>query len=120
MAVAAATGTAVFLAFVEQALIPALLRERPDAVVVMDNLGAHKAAAVREALDRAGIGCRYLPAYSPDMNPIEQAWSKLKARMRTKAARSRGALESALPDALRAITAQNARGWFRHCGYRTD
>ena len=53
------------------------LRERPDAVVVMDNLGAHKAAAVRGALDRAGIGHRYLPAYSPDMNPIEQAWSKL-------------------------------------------
>ena len=119
-AVAAATGTAVFLAFVEQALIPALLRERPDAVVVMDNLGAHKAAAGRGALDRAGIGCRYLPAYSPDMNPIEQAWSKLKARMRANAARSREALERALPDALRAITAQNARGWFRHCGYPTD
>src|SRR3712207_5038956 len=120
MTVAAATGTAVFLAFVEQALIPALLRERPDAVVVMDNLGAHKAAAVRGALDRAGIGYRYLPAYSPDMNPIEQARSKLKARMRTQAARSRAALERALPDALRAITAQNARGWFRHCGYRSE
>ncbi len=120
MAVAAATGTAVFLAFVERALIPALLRERPDAVVVMDNLGAHKAAAVRGALDRAGIGHRYLPAYSPDMNPIEQAWSKLKARMRAEAARSREALERALPDALGTITAQNARGWFRHCGYRTE
>jgi transposase len=119
MAVAAATGTAVFLAFVEQALIPALLRERPEAVVVMDNLGAHKAAAVRRALDRAGIGHRYLPAYSPDMNPIEQAWAKLKARMRAEAARSREALERALPAALRAITAQNARGWFRHCGYPT-
>jgi transposase len=120
MAVAAATGTAVFHAFVVQALIPALLRERPDAVVVMDNLAAHKAAIVREALNQAGIGCRYLPAYSPDMNPIEQAWSKLKAQLRAKAARSREALERALPDALQTITAQNARGWFRHCGYQSN
>jgi transposase len=117
MAVAAATGTAVFRAFVEQALIPALLRERPDAIVVMDNLAAHKAAVVRRAFDRAGIGHRYLPAYSPDMNPIEQAWSKLKAHPRAKAARSREALERALPDALRTVTAQDACGWFRHAGY---
>ena len=119
MSVAAATGTAVFLAFVEQALAPAL-RERPGAIVVMDNLPAHKAEAVRGALDRAGLSHRYLPPYSPDLNPIEQAWAKLKARMRAEAARSREALERALPDALRAITAQNARGWFRHCGYPTD
>ena len=68
MSVAAATGTgtAVFLAFIEQALVPAL-RERPEALVVMDNLPAHKAAAVRHALDRAGLGHRYLPAYSPDL-----------------------------------------------------
>ena len=69
--VAAATGTAVFLAFAEEVLIPAL-RERPDALVVMDNLGAHKAEKVREALDRAGLAHRYLPPYSPDMNPIER------------------------------------------------
>jgi transposase len=117
MAVAAATSTAVFRAFVEQALIPVLLRGRPDAIVVMDNLAAHKAAIVREAFDRAGIGHRYLPAYSPDMNPIEQAWSKLKAHLRAKAARSREALERALPVALRTVTAQDARGWFRHAGY---
>ena len=117
MAVAAATSTAVFRAFVEQALIPVLLRGRPDAIVVMDNLAAHKAAIVREAFDRAGIGHRYLPAYSPDMNPIEQAWSELKARLRAKAARSREALERALPGALRTVTAQDARGWFRHAGY---
>jgi len=117
MAVAAATSTAVFRAVVEQALIPVLLRGRPDAVVVMDNLAAHKAAIVRKAFDRAGIGHRYLPAYSPDMNPIEQAWSKLKAHLRAKAARSREALERALPVALRTVTAQDARGWFRHAGY---
>ena len=117
MTVAAATGTAVFLAFVTQVLIPVLAREKPDAVVVMDNLAAHKAAGVREALEAAGIAYRYLPAYSPDRNPIEQAWSKLKARLRARAARSREALENAIPDALETITPSDAQGWFRHAGY---
>ena len=116
MTVAAATGTAVFLAFVEQVLIPVLLRERPDAVVVMDNLAAHKAALVREALDRAGISYRYLPAYSPDMNPIELAWSKLKALLRSVGARSCEALDQAIPGALATIIPSNALGWFRHAG----
>src|SRR3954464_8946708 len=110
--VAAATGTAVFLAFAEEVLIPAL-RERPDALVVMDNLGAHKAEAVRGALDRAGLAHRYLPSYSPDLNPIERAWSKLKTRLRAVGARSKEALEQALGPALATITAQDARGWFR-------
>ena len=125
--VAAATGTAVFLAFTEEVLIPAL-RERPDALVVMDNLGAHKAEKVREALDRAGLGHRGpwpragaagpgLPSYSPDMNPIERAWSKLKTRLRAVGARSKEALEAALGPALATITAQDARGWFRLAGY---
>ena len=118
MTVAGATSTAVFLAFVTQVLIPALQRTRPDAVVVMDNLAAHKAAAVRRALDQAGISYHYLPAYSPDMNPIEQAWSKLKTCLRAKAARTRDALECALPDALATLTPSNAQGWFRHAGYR--
>jgi transposase len=116
MSVAAATGTAVFLAFAEQVLVPAL-RDRPDAVVVMDNLAAHKAAIVRDALDRAGLAYRYLPPYSPDLNPIEQAWSKLKTRLRAEGARSREALEAALGPALATITAQDARGWFRLAGY---
>ena len=116
MSVAAATSTAVFLAFVEQALVPAL-KERPDAVVVMDNLAAHKAEAVRGALDRAGLAYRYLPPHSPDLNPIEEGWSKLKARLRAEGARSREALEAALGPALAAITAQDARGWFRLAGY---
>jgi transposase len=118
MGVAAATGTAVFLAFAEQVLAPAL-RARPGAVVVMDNLAAHKAEAVRAALDRAGLGHRYLPPYSPDLNPIEPAWSKLKARLRAEGARSRGALEAALGPALATITAQDARAWFRLPGYAT-
>jgi transposase len=116
MSIAAATGTAVFLAFIEQALVPAL-RGRPGAVVVMDNLPAHKAELVRTALDRAGLSHRYLPPYSPDLNPIEQAWSKLKARLRTEGARSREALDAALGPALAAITSQDAQSWFRHCGY---
>jgi DDE superfamily endonuclease len=72
MSIAAATGTAVFLAFVEQVLVPAL-QERPDAIVVMDNLAAHKAEAVRSALDRAGLSHRYLPPYSPDLNQPDRA-----------------------------------------------
>jgi transposase len=116
MSVAAATGTAVFLAFVEQALAPAL-RARPDALVVMDNLAAHKAEVVRGALGRAGLGHRYLPPYSPDLNPIEPCWSKIKARLRTVGARSREALDQALGPALATITARDARGWFRLAGY---
>jgi transposase len=120
MTVAAATGTAVFLAFVTQVLIPVLAREKPDGIVVMDNLAAHKAASVRRALEAAGIAYRYLPAYSPDRNPIEQAWSKLKTRLRARTARSREALEHAIPDALRTITPNDARGWFRHAGYEPN
>src|ERR671912_2088533 len=116
MGVPPATSTAVFVAFAEQVLAPAL-RDRPDAIVVMDNLPAHKAEAVRVARDRAGLGRRYLPPYSPDLNPIEQAWSKLKTRLRAEGARSREALEEALGPALDAITAQDARGWFRLAGY---
>ena len=116
MSIAVATSTAVFLAFTEQLLVPAL-HDRPDALVVMDNLPAHKAAAVRDALDRAGLGHRYLPPYSPDLNPIEQAWSKLKTGLRATAARSREALEAALGPALATITAQDAQGWFRLAGY---
>jgi transposase len=116
MSIAAATSTAVFSAFVEQLLAPAL-RGRPDAVVVMDNLAAPKAAAVRHALGRAGISHRHLPAHSPDLDPIEPCWSKLKGRLRAKAARGLEALEAELGPALAAITAQDARGWFRPAGY---
>jgi transposase len=122
MTVAAGTGTDVFLAFVTEIPIPALRRQRPDAVVIMDNRAAHKAAVVRQAFEQAKINYRYLPAYSPDMNPIEPAWSKLKTYLRetylrARAARSREALEAAIPDALRTITADDAQGWFRHAGY---
>jgi len=116
MSIAAATTTAVFLAFVEQALIPAL-RARPDAIVVMDNLGAHKAERVRDAFEAARIAYRHLPSYSPDLNPIEPCWSKLKGWLRVRAARSLEALDAELGPALATITAQDAQGWFRFCGY---
>ena len=116
MSIAAATSTAVFLAFAEQVLVPAL-RERPDTILVMDNLPAHKAQAVRGALDRAGLAHRYLPSYSPDLNPIEPAWSKLKTSLRAAGARTREALEEALGPALATISAKDAQSWFRHAGY---
>ena len=118
MSIAAATSTAVFLAFLEQVLIPAL-RARPEALVAMDNLAPHRAAAVRDALDRAGLAHRYLPAYSPDTNPIEPCWSKLKGKLRDIAPRTIEALDAALPDALGAITPEDARAWFHFCGYRS-
>ena len=116
MSIAAATTGAVFLAFVEQALLPAL-RARPDAVVVMDNLGAHKAERIRRAFETAKVTYRYLPSYSPDFNPIEPCWSKLTGGLRAKAVRPLEALEAELGPALATITAQDAPGWFRLCGY---
>ena len=116
MSVEAATSTPVFLAFVEQVLLPAL-RGRPDAVVVMDNLGAHKGEQVRRAFEAAKVSYRYLPSYSPDLNPIEPCWSKLKGGLRARAARTLEALEAELGPALATITAQDAQGWFRLCGY---
>lgn len=118
MTVASATTTAVFRAFVEQVLLPAL-RARPNSTVVMDNLAPHKAACVRDALDAAGISYRYLPPYSPDLNPIELAWSKLKTALRQAEARSLDQLDAELPHALATITASDAQGWFRHAGYRS-
>jgi len=117
MSVEAATGGAVFLAYLDRVLLPELCRTRPDAVLVLDNLRAHKTAAVRGLLDRSGFLYRYLPAYSPDLNPIEPAWSKLKAELRRVAARTAEALHRALGPALDTITARDAAGFFRHAGY---
>src|SRR3712207_5153329 len=117
MSVEAATGAAVFHAYLDRVLLPALRRAKPDAVLVMDNLPAHKAPKVRALLDRSGFAYRYLPAYSPDLNPIEPAWAKLKAELRRLAARTTAALHHALGPALDTITAQDAAGFFRHAGY---
>ena len=116
MTVVAATSTAVFRALVEQVLAPAL-RDRPGALVVMDNLAPHKAAVVHEAIRAAGLEPRLLPRYSPDLNPIEQCWSKIKTLLRAREARSLDELDRELPAVLAAITPRDARGWFRLCGY---
>jgi transposase len=117
MGVKAATSGAVFHAYLERVLLPALRERKPDAVLVMDNLGAHKTPKVRELLDRSGFPYRYLPAYSPDLSPIEPAWSKVKGELRRVAARDIDALQRALGPALASVTAANARAYFRHCGY---
>ena len=83
----------------------------------MDNLRAHKSVQVKQAIESKGCQLLFLPSYSPDLSPIEEAFSKLKAILRRAGARTREALEEALAQALRTITAQDARGWFQHCGY---
>jgi transposase len=102
---------------VEEALAPSL---RPGQVVVMDNLTAHKGERVRELIEERGCELVFLlPPYSPDFNPIEQAFSKLKGMLRTAEARTREALIEAIGAALSAVSAQDASGFFGHCGYRT-
>ena len=83
----------------------------------MDNLRAHKAPRVRALLDTSGFAYRCLPAPSPDLNPIEPAWAKVKAELRRIAARTADALHKAIGPTLAAVTAQDATGFFRHCGY---
>ena len=85
--------------------------------MVADNLSVRRVAGVRQLIEDRGAQLLYLPPYSPDFNPIEQAWSKLKQRLRGVKARVLEQLEPAIADALPAITAQNARAFFRHCGY---
>jgi transposase len=117
MSIPAATDGEVFHAYLEQVLLPELRQGRPDAVLVMDNLNAHKAAAVRTLLDNTGLAYRYLPPYSPDLNPIELAWAKMKSHLRKVAARTVGGIHEALAPALDAISPKDARGFFRHAGY---
>ena len=111
MTIEEATDTEIFLAYVEQVLCPAL---QSGDVVVMDNLSSHKVNGVRELIQQAGAEVLYLPPYSPDLNPIEKAWAKLKQLLRSAKARTQEALDHALAEALRLITADNARAWFRH------
>jgi transposase len=115
MAVEGPTTSTVFEAYVEEALCPSL---SPGQVVVMDNLSAHKGGRVKDLIEGRGCELLYLPPYSPDYNPIEQAFSKLKGLLRRAGARTREALIGAMGEALNVITAQDASGFFGHCGYR--
>ena len=117
MSIEASTSSAVFLAFVEPVLLPVLQRDKPGAIVVMDNLSAHKRADILAAFDAAGIRVRFLPRYSPDLSPIEPGWAKLKGILRAKEARTVEALSEELAPALNAITATDAKAWFKLCGY---
>ena len=115
LAVQSATTATVFEAYVEKVLAPSL---RHGQIVVMDNLGAHKGARVKELIEERGCKILYLlPPYSPDFNPIEEAFSKLKGALRTAQARTREALIEALGIAISAVTARDARGFFEHGGY---
>ena len=115
LAVEGATTAAVFETYVERVLAPTLRKRQ---VVVMDNLSAHKGERVRELIEGRGCELLYLPSYSPDLNPIEEAFSKIKGLIRKAQARSREALLEAIGAAISALSAQDARGFFGHCGYR--
>lgn len=104
------TDTDIFLAYVEHLLYPVL---KAGDVVVMDNLSAHKAPAVQQWIEKAGAEVLYLPPYSPDLNPIEKAWAKIKQRLCEAKARTKEALDQAITDALPHITPANAKAWFR-------
>jgi transposase len=109
-----AVSTAVFEASVEHVLAPTL---SPGQVVVLDNLSVHTSARARQAIEAKGCQMLFLPAYSPDLTPIEEAFSKLKAFLRRVGARTRDALGEAIEAGLETITKQDAAGWFGHCGY---
>lgn len=109
-----ATDTAVFQAYVRAVLVPSL---RPGDIVIMDNLRPHKNPGTLALIAAAGASVRFLPAYSPDLNPIEMMWSKVKARLRAAEAHTPADLLAAIAAALGAVTPENARGWFAACGY---
>lgn len=116
MEVAGSIDGDAFFVFLQEVLGPCL---RAGDVVLMDNLSTHKSARMAEAIRARGAQLIFLPRYSPDFNPIEGAWSKLKAYLRKAAARTPSALDRALARGLARISAANARGWFQHAGYRT-
>lgn len=108
---------ACFLAYVQQVLVPTL---EPGEVVIMDNLSTHKIPAVQAAIEEAGASLRFLPAYSPDFNPIENAFSKLKAALRKAAARTVPALWQAISIAIDSFTPQDCANYFAAAGYEPD
>src|SRR5262249_28166204 len=114
MIIEGAATAAAFEAYLEPILVPNL---RTGQIVVMDNLSVHKGARVRHLIEEKGCQVLFLPAYSPDLSPIEEAFSKIKAFLRRAGARTRETLEEAICQALLTVTAQDAHGWFRHCGY---
>lgn len=114
MTVEGGTTGAVFCTFVQRVLVPSL---EPGQVVVMDNLAAHKVAGVADAIEAAGCSLLYLPPYSPDFNPIELCWNKVKHLLRKAMPRTKDAINTALGKIIKLITPNDALAWFRHFGY---
>jgi len=112
----AVNGT-IFKEFIEQRLCPCL---QPGDTVIMDNLSVHKVPGIQKAIEAKGATLLYLPPYSPDLSPIEMMWSKVKAYLRKKAARTLEALYSAIQEAFHRVSPQDLKGWFQHCGYRVQ
>jgi transposase len=100
---------------VEQGLVPQLC---PGKVVIWDNVSFHRRESLRDLIEAHGATVKFLPAYSPEFNPIEECWSKVKAWLRKQAARTINALQEAMTEAIQQVTSQDAEGWFRHAGYR--
>jgi transposase len=117
IAIEGATDAELFETYVEEFLAPTL---RAGQVVVLDGLGAHRTERVRNLIEARGCDLVFLPSYSPDLNPIEEAFSKIKNIVRKAGARTRGALDEAISEALSAVTLEDVAGWFSHCGYRTQ
>lgn len=114
MAVEGATNTEIFRAFIAQILVPTL---RPKDIVIMDNLSSHKSEPTIELIGQAGAEVLFLPPYSPDLNPIEKMWSKIKNSLRSSAARDYPKLIKAIALALDKISIEDTIGWFASCGY---
>ena len=114
MAIEGATDTEVFRAYVQEVLVPTL---RTGDLVIMDNLAPHKNEQTIALIRQVGADVLFLPPYSPDLNPIEMMWSKIKALLRKASARTHEDLLAALAHALEAVTPSDARGWFAACGY---
>ena len=114
MTIDGATDTEVFQSYVRGVLVPTL---RPGELVIMDNLSPHKNEQTLALIAQAGAQAQFLPAYSPDLNPIEKMWSKIKQCLRSREARTNEALLEAIALALKSVTAQDARNWFASCGY---
>jgi len=114
MAIEGATDTEVFRAYIQRVLRPTL---RAGDIVIMDNLAPHKNALTLALIAQAKATALFLPAYSPDLNPIEKMWSKVKQALRSAEARTREELLDAIASALQTVTPKDARGWFASCGY---
>jgi transposase len=117
MVVEGATDAKAFEVYVEHFLAPSLSEGQ---VVVMDNLGAHQPKRVRDLIEKRGAEVVFLPSYSPDLNPIEQAFSKIKNILRKLGARTHEALLGAMEEALSKVTPADAAGWFEHCGHQVE